>query len=199
MMMKKNKLGNYLALTLGAGAAATSAEGAITATHYTPTNQTNSLGISVQTFPADYATEALRGKAYVSSGAIGSTNMEFGIESVEGWFFVRSTSTTTQMSGNHGAAFVFFGGQVGDDNYALIRSGSFGSAGDLSYDVVGQFHFDSLTSGYLIALAQSDAADMTIASGVAAINGIPEPTSLALLGLGSVGLLARRRRQPLAA
>ncbi len=198
-MIKKNKLGNYLALTLGAGAAATSAEGAITATHYTPTNQTNSLGISVQTFPADYATEALRGKAYVSSGAIGSTNMEFGIESVEGCFF-RSTSTTTQMSGNYVAALVFFGGQVGDDNYALIRSGSFGSAGDLSYDVVGQFHFDAgLTSGYLIALAQSDAADMTIASGVAAINGIPEPTSLALLGLGSVGLLARRRRQPLAA
>lgn len=77
-------------------------------------------------------------------------------------------------------------------NYANI---SF-DGDDSVYEAVGEFVFDGMGGGYLVALAIDDAGEaLPISTGAAAIEAVPEPSALALLALGSTGLLARRRRR----
>jgi hypothetical protein len=56
------------------------------------------------------------------------------------------------------------------------------------------FIFDGVGGGYIVAVATNDDnTALLISDGVAA--GVPEPSGLTLLALGSLGLAARRQRR----
>lgn len=86
------------------------------------------------------------------------------------------------------------GAIAGDENYANI---SFDGNDDV-FEAVGQFFIDGTANGggYLIAIAENDdGSALSISAGKAAIDGIPEPSTVGLLALGAAGLAMMRRRK----
>lgn len=84
------------------------------------------------------------------------------------------------------------GAEAGEQNYVNI---SF-NGDDGVYEAVGQFFFDTTSTGYLVAIAQNDDnSALSIPDGKAAIDAIPEPSTVGLLALGAAGLTLLRRRQ----
>lgn len=84
-----------------------------------------------------------------------------------------------------------YGAQSGSANYANI---SFD--GDNVYEAVGQFNFNGIGGGYLVALAiNNDNSALSISAGKTAIDAVPEPSAIALLALGAGGMAMRRRRK----
>ncbi len=193
MMKITNKLGNYLALTLGAGAAVTSAEGATTVTVYGQ-GVTPPAGInpSVTSSFVGFSTLDLNGYSNNSVFKQGTSDQLFtsGTDlnnlgfAFEGYFQEPGASKA-------------YGATSGDANYANISL----NGDDGVYESVGQFHIN-IAAGelWLIALAKnSDNSALSISAGKTAIDGsatsaVPEVSShLALLALGSAGVLTRRR------
>ena len=187
-MKNNNKVGNYLALTLSAGAAATSAEAATIVTLYGD-GVTAPAGINVG--------EGSKSNRYADTNGNVTSDSFFSINGSSVTFTrgenLAATSTSLKGQYRFGTAGSFTNGaQAGAENYANI---SF-NGNDAVYEAVGQFFFDEANGGYLIALAKnSDGSALSISAGKtaidsAAVSAVPEPSShLALLALGSVGLL----------
>jgi hypothetical protein len=187
----KNKLGNYLALTLGAGTAATTAGAATTVTLYGQ-GVTTPAGIDIGS-TGNFVVDSNNSKSSYFATTGGASDVIF----TRGGNLTASAGSKDGPYHNTTSAFLF-GAQSGGENYANI---TFNGPDDV-YEAVGQFYFDGTGGGYLIALAQnSDNSALSISDGKtaidnAAVSAIPEPSSnLALLALGSAGLLIRRRME----
>ena len=196
MMIITNKLGNYLAITLGAGAAATSAEGATTVTLYGQ-GVTPPAGINPgreTAFPEPFYLDA---SGYANGSFFAQSGSKINGITVN-HFFTQGNDLLNQDYANASATFYGLanvGAEVGSANYANISL----NGNDAIYEAVGQFQITNYGI-HLIALAkQSDNRALSISAGKTAIDGsaisaVPEVSShLALLALGSAGVLTRRR------
>ncbi|MGJ8697527.1 MAG: PEP-CTERM sorting domain-containing protein [Verrucomicrobiaceae bacterium] len=185
----QNKLGTYLTLAAGAGVAVPSANAATTVTFYgkNSANDTNANPVGIGLFS-------------------GPSNDGFGAFFSTASYFTRFNSDAA-LGGNDGKAgyAIGFGAVAGEMNFVGI---SF-NGNDGQYEAVGQFFVDAtnFNNSYLIAIATSNpvpnpqnlsavgGSTLGVANGQSAIEAVPEPSGLALLALGSVGLAARRQRR----
>ena len=196
-MTKQSNLKNYLAVTVGAGCAATTADAAVTFYGVDTANDTNPdpLGIDIG-FRNGYG---LTTDYYDTNSLFASSDGDYtGV-------FTQGTDVTAVGGYITSGSYYdngFFGGAVAGINYANI---SF-NGDDGIYEAVGKFFFDGEGTGRLIAIATvEDVPDpenlslvggpaLSISDGVTMIDNVPEPSALALLGLGAAGLIARRKR-----
>lgn len=199
-MKRQNKLGTYLAVTAGVGCV-TSASAATVVTFFDDENVSGlgTFGVSsretanryyfidlVQDSPSAITDD---GNGFLFRGddtAGGSVRLNLGI-----YYYGFNAS--------------FFPGQDAySDFYALAVGGSDNylwldlHGDDDLLDTVAQLSFDNVGGGSVIAIAEiEDGGELLFADGVNAINtaSVPEPSGIALLALGSLGLATRRNRK----
>ena len=213
-MKKQNKLGTYLAVTAGVGCAI-SADASVIIYGVDSANDTNAgpSGVNIGMDPY----------GYLASDTTAGSSSYFAF--YDGVYFTSGASPTGDVTFNslYGVYVDSYGDLTGgatlsSDNYGLI---SFDGNND-TYEAVGRFHFDGLGGGFLIALAFAEGTTLedgvtlltsenapedlstltntsalSINEGFILINAasVPEPSGIALLAVGALGLATRRNRK----
>lgn len=196
--MKKNRLTAYLTAGVAA-AAAGQADAATIVTLYGPGAQNPSSPGFDPPVPAgiDFGVD-FGGDFFIDRTF--SADSYFAYDGPSNAYFTRGTDLANITAGlnrgyyayDNGTIYFYYGAIAGAENYANI---SFNGDDD-TYEAVGQFFFDGAGGGYLIALAvNDDDTALSISDGKAAIDAIPEPTSLGLLAMGAAGLAMLRRKK----
>jgi hypothetical protein len=191
------KLSSYLSAGLAATAAFQSSEAATIVTLYgpgarsplttpsTPTgiDFTKSVGNTLIDVPG-----ASNNSYFAYGKRVGGGNGFFSSGSDLSIFTFLKDATYVR----YGSVTFVYGAQSGSANYVNI---SF-NGNDTVYEAVGQFNFDGMGGGYLVAIAKNDDnTALSISQGKAAIDAVPEPSAIALLSLGAGAAMMRRRRK----
>ena len=203
-VIKTKGLAPYLAVTTGVGCAASVANGAVTFYGIDFANQFNAdpFGITIENQGGifGFTDDNFSLSSYFASSEFASSEA----------YFTRGTDLVdvnfSGLSGFYDSVGGFLNGAVaGDQNYANV---SF-DGDDGVFEAVAQFNFDGAGGGFLVAIATLNdvpnpqdlsgvgGTALSISDGKALIDAaaVPEPSSLALLALGTTGLAARRKRK----
>lgn len=205
--MKKQNIKSYLAITLGAGATATSADAAILS------GNIDGIDVSVATEGSSIITTGLTinfrfakggpsygyvdypgtSDSYFAYGVIASGPNTTSRGFISQGYDVQSVDRSERLLQYSFSGNFLRGAQTGDQNYVNVSL----NGDDDVYETVAQFYFDGNAGGRLVGQAsREDGTALSISDGKAAIDNfsaVPEPSSLSLLALGASGLLLRRR------
>ena len=204
-MKRQNKLGSYLTLTVGVGCAASVAEGAIqvvdlsevatTSLIFFPSATGDSVADMVlytglragalysQTYSNFYGGQFgdfSENSSYAPGYTAGPANFPDDVDFSAVWYNNGSTDFGFQV----GLNYVAFRDTANNVGWVSFTLDSLTSNGTRPISSFGHFVYDDTST--------SPANAIPLETAIAAV---PEPSSLALLALGSVGLAARRQRK----
>ena len=189
---KTSNLTSYLAVTAGVGCAPSVANAAITVQLFGAGQipATLSGGDTIDIIGDPFTASPLYGGYYAVGGNFGLVGGIGSFRSTDSPSTPDSSDTFFEYNYNLPAGSFNLGAQSGSDNFVFLDQNN-----DGTYETLLHFTLDGHKGGLLLGAAEeSTGADINYGDAVTALS-VPEPSGLALLALGSVGLAVRRKRR----